>query len=75
MKPKKSPLLIYREKIAEVHTPEEIKAAFDDTVGKSDQLQKFVIALRMRERDHLFDRFFTAGSHQILKISHKKSVL
>ena len=31
MEPKKSPLLIYREKMAEVHTPEEIKAAFDDS--------------------------------------------
>lgn len=28
---KKSPLLVYREKMAEVHTPEEIKAAFDDS--------------------------------------------
>ena len=26
MEPKKSPLLVYREKMAEVHTPEEIKA-------------------------------------------------
>lgn len=32
MENKKSPLLIYREKMAEVHTPEEIKAAFDDSV-------------------------------------------
>ena len=31
MKNKKSPLLVYREKMAEVHTPEEIKAAFDDS--------------------------------------------
>ena len=31
MENKKSPLLIYREKMAEVHTPEEIKAAFDDS--------------------------------------------
>ena len=31
MKNKKSPLLVYREKIAEVHTSEEIKAAFDDS--------------------------------------------
>ena len=29
MENKKSPLIIYREKMAEVHTPEEIKAAFD----------------------------------------------
>jgi len=31
MENQKSPLLIYREKMAEVHTPEEIKAAFDDS--------------------------------------------
>lgn len=31
MKNKKSPLLVYREKMAEVHTPEEIKAAFDQS--------------------------------------------
>ena len=31
MENKKSPLLIYREKMAEVHTPEGIKAAFDDS--------------------------------------------
>ena len=31
MEPKKSPLLIYREKMAEVHTPEEIKSAFDES--------------------------------------------
>ena len=31
MKNKKSPLLVYREKMAEVHTPEEIKTAFDDS--------------------------------------------
>ena len=31
METKKSPLLVYREKMAEVHTPEEIKAAFDDS--------------------------------------------
>ena len=31
MENKKSPLLIYREKMAEVHTPKEIKAAFDDS--------------------------------------------
>lgn len=31
MEPKRSPLLVYREKMAEVHTPEEIKAAFDDS--------------------------------------------
>ena len=31
MENKKSPLLIYREKMAEVHTPEEIKAAFDES--------------------------------------------
>ena len=31
MESPKSPLLVYREKIAEVHTPEEIKAAFDDS--------------------------------------------
>lgn len=29
MENKKSPLVIYREKMAEMHTPEEIKAAFD----------------------------------------------
>ena len=32
MENKKSPLLVYREKMAEVHTPEEIKATFDDSV-------------------------------------------
>ena len=31
MENKKSPLLVYREKMAEVHTPGEIKAAFDDS--------------------------------------------
>ena len=31
MENKKSPLLVYREKMAEVHTPEEIKFAFDDS--------------------------------------------
>lgn len=31
MENKKSPLLVCREKMAEVHTPEEIKAAFDDS--------------------------------------------
>ena len=31
MENKKSPLLVYREKMEEVHTPEEIKAAFDDS--------------------------------------------
>ena len=31
MENKKSPLLIYKEKMAEVHTPEEVKAAFDDS--------------------------------------------
>ena len=31
MENKKSPLLVYRKKMAEVHTPEEIKAAFDDS--------------------------------------------
>ena len=31
MENKKSPLLVYREKMAEVHIPEEIKAAFDDS--------------------------------------------
>ena len=31
MENKKSPLLVYREKMAEVHTLEEIKAAFDDS--------------------------------------------
>ena len=31
MENKKSPLLVYREKMAEVHTPEEIKCAFDDS--------------------------------------------
>ena len=31
MENKKSPLLVYREKMAEVHTPEEIKAAFDES--------------------------------------------
>lgn len=29
METKKSPLIIYREKMAEVHTPEEIKSAFE----------------------------------------------
>ena len=31
MENKKSPLLVYREKMAEVHTPEEVKAAFDQS--------------------------------------------
>lgn len=31
MENQKSPLLIYQEKMAEEHTPEEIKAAFDDS--------------------------------------------
>ena len=31
MENKKSPLLVYREKMAEAHTPEEIKSAFDDS--------------------------------------------
>ncbi len=31
MENKKSPLLVYREKIAEAHTPEEIKSAFDES--------------------------------------------
>lgn len=31
MENKKSPLLIYKEKMAEVHTPEEVKSAFDDS--------------------------------------------
>lgn len=31
METKKSPLLTYREKMAEVHTSEEIKATFDDS--------------------------------------------
>ena len=31
METKKSPLLVYREKMAEVHTPKEIKSAFDDS--------------------------------------------
>ena len=31
MEPKKSPLLIYREKMAEVPTPEEVKTAFDQS--------------------------------------------
>ena len=31
METKKTPLLVYREKMAEVHTPEEIKAAFDES--------------------------------------------
>jgi len=31
MENKKSPLLVYREKMAEVHTPEEIKSAFDES--------------------------------------------
>ena len=31
METKKSPLIIYREKMAEVHTPEEIKSAFDES--------------------------------------------
>ena len=31
MENKKSPLLVYREKMAEVHTPKEIKVAFDDS--------------------------------------------
>ena len=32
MENKKSPLLIYKEKMAEVHTPEEVKAAFDQSI-------------------------------------------
>ena len=32
MENKKSPLLFYREKMAEVHTPEEVKAAFDQSI-------------------------------------------
>lgn len=31
MENKKSPLFVYREKMAEVHTPEEIKSAFDES--------------------------------------------
>ena len=31
MENKKSPLLVYREKMKEVHTPEEVKSAFDDS--------------------------------------------
>ena len=31
MENKKSPLLVYREKMAEVHTPKEIKLAFDES--------------------------------------------
>ena len=31
METKKSPLLVYREKMAEIHTPEEIKSAFDES--------------------------------------------
>ena len=31
MKTKQSPLRIYKEKMAEVHTPEEIKAAFEES--------------------------------------------
>ena len=31
MENKKSPLIVYREKMAEVHTPEEIKSAFDES--------------------------------------------
>ena len=31
MENKKSPLLVYREKMAEIHTQEEIKAAFDES--------------------------------------------
>ena len=31
MENKKSPLVVYKEKMAEVHTPEEIKVAFDDS--------------------------------------------
>lgn len=31
MENKKSPLLVYREKMAEVHTPDEIKSAFDES--------------------------------------------
>ena len=32
MENKKSPLLIYKEKMAEVHNPEEVKAAFDQSI-------------------------------------------
>ena len=32
MEKKKSPLIIYRKKMAEVHTPEEIKLAFDQSL-------------------------------------------
>ena len=31
MEHRKSPLLVYREKMAKVHTPEEIKVAFDES--------------------------------------------
>ena len=31
METKKSPLFVYREKMAEVHTPDEIKSAFDES--------------------------------------------
>ena len=31
MENKKSPLLVYREKMSEVHTPEKIKSAFDES--------------------------------------------
>ena len=31
MESPKSPLLVYREKMAEVHTPDEIKSAFDES--------------------------------------------
>ncbi len=31
MEAKKSPLLVYREKMTEVHTPKEIKSAFDES--------------------------------------------
>ena len=31
METKKPPLIVYREKMAEVHTPEEIKLAFDES--------------------------------------------
>lgn len=31
MENKKSPLIVYREKMAELHTPEEIKSAFDES--------------------------------------------
>ena len=40
MENKKSPLLVYREKMAEVHTPEEIKDAFDTSFAMCFEIER-----------------------------------